>query len=930
MTVWRMSSAVDLRRHQPDGQPSRRIKPEDTERQARTASEILTRLRNRPGQILADEVGLGKTYTALAVAASVVIENPSAGPVVVMVPPSLREKWPVEWGVFRSLYLSHNDLRHAEARDGLSFLRLLDDREAVRAQLVFLTHGAFRAQMRDPWVKLALLRQVLLRRRGFDRERAAIRKFGFSVVGEDRLEQRRSGLAGILLDTPVSGWRGVLRAWGEDPGDDPVPRALLDAIPQIDAEPLLASLHGLPTNWSPNAHRKLSAVATALNSVIRELWQVWLGQARFSSPLLILDEAHHAKNRLTQLASLFANEADREPGALLSRFERMLFLTATPFQLGHRELLEVLDRFGAVDWSTMPSTRQAFEHEIRSLGQKLEAAQRATTRLDSRWGRLRTEDIPERHTWWLANGSRDDSPRLLQAQRAYADADRTMRAAENALQPWIIRHRKPETYPDGTPRRKILRGAQIIEERFSGGLDIATGELLPFLLAGRAQVAFRRAQAQGHLPRGARALFADGLCSSFEAYRDTRSTDALDQEAEPTSTTSQPEVTWYLNAISAALPRDGRRTLHPKVEPTVKKALSLWEAGDKVVIFCHFRKTGRALRRDVSAAIDAWLRQRAARDFHVKPAAVPRTLERLSERLYIRREQSPRLARAAKEQLDEIVAISKKTTVAEREDLSDRFLRYLRSPVTLARYGAPLTIGGPTAVRQMLDHTQAGGVTLRERLVLFVEFFDGRTEQERAELLDALGRVQSGRYHARRSEMDGEDIDTSEPALLPTVRLANGAVRPDARRRLLLAFNSPLLPEVLVASSVLAEGVDLHLECRHVIHHDLDWSPSTLEQRTGRIDRISSLAERTGSPVTVFLPYLAATQDEKMYRVVRDRERWFQVVMGARHELDETALDQIASRVELPDVAARALAFDLGIDDGASGPPRASDRSVGS
>jgi SNF2 family DNA or RNA helicase len=118
---------------------------------------------------------------------------------------------------------------------------------------------------------------------------------------------------------------------------------------------------------------------------------------------------------------------------------------------------------------------------------------------------------------------------------------------------------------------------------------------------------------------------------------------------------------------------------------------------------------------------------------------------------------------------------------------------------------------------------------------------------------------------------------------------------------------------VLVASSVLAEGVDLHLECRYVIHHDLDWNPSTLEQRTGRVDRLGSLAARTERPVTVYLPYLAATQDEKMYRVVRDRERWFQVVMGARHELDEQALETIAERVPLPEPAADALAFDLAV-----------------
>jgi superfamily II DNA/RNA helicase len=99
----------------------------------------------------------------------------------------------------------------------------------------------------------------------------------------------------------------------------------------------------------------------------------------------------------------------------------------------------------------------------------------------------------------------------------------------------------------------------------------------------------------------------------------------------------------------------------------------------------------------------------------------------------------------------------------------------------------------------------------------------------------------------------------------------------------LLTFNTPLFPEVLIASSVLAEGVDLHLNCRHVIHHDLCWNPSTLEQRSGRVDRIGSQAERVGKSINVFLPYLAATQDEKMFRVVRDRERWFQIIMGENY-----------------------------------------------
>jgi hypothetical protein len=38
--------------------------------------------------------------------------------------------------------------------------------------------------------------------------------------------------------------------------------------------------------------------------------------------------------------------------------------------------------------------------------------------------------------------------------------------------------------------------------------------------------------------------------------------------------------------------------------------------------------------------------------------------------------------------------------------------------------------------------------------------------------------------------------------------LVNGATRGETRQRLMLTFNSPFFPEVLIASSVMAEGVD--------------------------------------------------------------------------------------------------------------------------
>ena len=48
-----------------------------------------------------------------------------------------------------------------------------------------------------------------------------------------------------------------------------------------------------------------------------------------------------------------------------------------------------------------------------------------------------------------------------------------------------------------------------------------------------------------------------------------------------------------------------------------------------------------------------------------------------------------------------------------------------------------------------------------------------------------------------------------------------------------------------------------------------------------------------------------------MYRVLRDRERWFQVVMGQKFEFDESKSEEIARRIPLIQKLAESLTFDL-------------------
>src|SRR4051794_22633789 len=77
-----------------------RISSEDATRQDHAAAEILFRLARQPGVVLADEVGMGKTFVALAAAISILVDRPDSDPIVIMSPPSLREKWPKDWDVF--------------------------------------------------------------------------------------------------------------------------------------------------------------------------------------------------------------------------------------------------------------------------------------------------------------------------------------------------------------------------------------------------------------------------------------------------------------------------------------------------------------------------------------------------------------------------------------------------------------------------------------------------------------------------------------------------------------------------------------------------------------------------------------------------------------------------------------------------------------
>jgi hypothetical protein len=128
---------------------------------------------------------------------------------------------------------------------------------------------------------------------------------------------------------------------------------------------------------------------------------------------------------------------------------------------------------------------------------------------------------------------------------------------------------------------------------------------------------------------------------------------------------------------------------------------------------------------------------------------------------------------------------------------------------------------------------------------------------------------------------------------LKTGDFVRHTIEGDTRERLKEAFNTPFYPMVLVGNQVMQEGIDLHEQCRRVVHHDLSWNPAQLEQRVGRVDRIGSLVRRRRAAdggqtkLEIHVPYLERTIDVRQYQVVKEREKWLEILLGAPPLMDD-------------------------------------------
>jgi SNF2 family DNA or RNA helicase len=152
----------------------------------------------------------------------------------------------------------------------------------------------------------------------------------------------------------------------------------------------------------------------------------------------------------------------------------------------------------------------------------------------------------------------------------------------------------------------------------------------------------------------------------------------------------------------------------------------------------------------------------------------------------------------------------------------------------------------------------SGKIWNDRRLIIFTEWEDTRRWLERR-LREALA--------------DTDRIDDR-------IGIFTGATGQDRREEVKAAFNANPKKEplrILICTDAAREGINLQTYCSDLIHFDLPWNPSRLEQRNGRIDRKLQPAKQ------VFCRYFRYEQREAdivLDALVRKTDRQ---ISGGRH-----------------------------------------------
>jgi len=942
------------------------VPPRDIERQEDSVLRALELLDQQPGVVLADEVGMGKTYEALGVLAARLHERANARALILTPGPDLNTKWTKELRAFCDSSHPMYPGFAGQFEAARTLAELVDKASSKRIVIAPVNIFAGGRALSDQAYLLSLWADA-------------------------------QGLAGNQRAAIFRRYRDGATAWVD------VERELfLDTFEWSKIRPHVREAlrqHKLTENKSLDALWDEGYEGFAnqgfVDRALMDLRFRLAGQLIPEFDLLIVDEAHKLKNEDSVRATGVRTVFER-------RFEKALFLTATPFQLSVWELRQVLSLFALAR-----SAPEDLEAQAERLLADVSDYTRAYDELERVWARADGAVAADFAQWFAQDPHLTGDPEDPALRPIVKSARQLLVLKRERIEPgfrrWMI--------------RSLREDKRVYRKRHSPRLRAQGGAGVPFMLYERFIAELFRVKSRTH-----KAAVQINMVSSYGAAREGA---LLSNELRAELGGDAEHYRGLLQKIVGGL-REGQGG-HPKVDHVVREALQAVARDEKTLIFCARIETLHELKRQIESEWEKLLLERWRRVFpaaghndifehEVEGKRVDGHHSRLRDRfnraqdaLYLGlRERyvatlldGPELG---KEQLDAVVAraneilqrqkVSK--TQAERIDWSLVKRCVEQAVALLVRDGQLERDADPKALEHLTDErfvafgydlvadevedsahgdrTPSWSIGAAEaQLVLRQEHLWAYLRSALVEVPPEL-RVRTverlASYLVARNvpflpdllefaKAQGVDVESVESrALLPVMdrfwtspagrpwcdllrrfltyagrldeerrrevlddavragALVRHTVEGESRERLREAFNTPLYPMVLVANEVMQEGLDLHHHCRRVIHHDLAWNPAQLEQRVGRVDRLGSLVQRLRerrpeTTLDVHLPLIANTIDERLERTVRLRERWLEFLLGASPRIEEYGLADDPPQ-PLPAAFAEALRVELG------------------
>jgi ERCC4-related helicase len=591
--------------------------------------------------------------------------------------------------------------------------------------------------------------------------------------------------------------------------------------------------------------------------------------------VIIVDEAHHFTNLKTERSRVFFPDytpASRESG-LVGRF--LLALTATPFQLATKELINLL--------RIVRAPEEELEHLRAGLSQYESALEHfySRRRMDpADEGRIRcVERLHALRTVDASGGQRPGTPPLQELLRRYLlrnVKDQTTRDYSLTQRTDGVYQEKPFKKLDDM--RPLVAGSPLIPLE---GDDAWVYLHLRDLLVDAHQASLAAGDGE---EREKPSFIAGDLRQCLSSYEQLSESAILAKTLPRAAQTmgfvkrlldtkhQHPKIAAICAVVAGILDREIERLReHP-------------HAGfQKILVFNSLLHTAGALRealtRTVEEKVDPFVEEQAkAAEWASLDEAREMVREALRAEREVAREQlrgefDEKFLRVSRE-LVEGAGIEMKADSRELVDVMfDRAENHCTQPLFLLRMALWLRGCGEQADSfgvQMFLMKHVGDQLRRALASIVDDYLDDsplqgeafseenqdRARREIARLARVLARPE---YVARFDGRQSDDIR-------------------ELRRE---NFNRPYSPLVLLVSKVGEEGIDLQQHTRYILHYDVEWNPAKMEQREGRVDREG---RKTAGAVKVQFFLLKDTYEERVFHTVMQRDAWFQLLIGSKRQ----------------------------------------------